>query len=141
MKKGYLKDYFLYSLMGLCMGVVLARVGFADYDELHHMFIFADTRMFFSFAGGTLLAMVVFLAFYKKFPRQKKLLQPGTVPGSVMFGFGWAICGACPSIVFVQLGQGKLPALMTLLGIFIGVAIYRRIHARYFQWDVGSCST
>ncbi len=123
------------------MGFILARIGFADYDELHKMFTLTDFRMLLSFAGATGLAMFVFLLLHKKLVRQKKHLQPGTIPGSILFGVGWAVCGACPSIVFVQLGQGRIPAIMTLFGIFIGVVVYRGLHAKYFQWDRGSCDT
>ena len=56
-----------------------------------------------------------------------------------MFGFGWALCGACPSVVFIQLGQGKLVAVATLFGIYAGVLAYHSFHAQNFQWDTGSC--
>jgi uncharacterized membrane protein YedE/YeeE len=56
-----------------------------------------------------------------------------------MFGFGWTLCGACPSVVFVQLGQGKVVAVATLFGIFAGVWAYRTFHQQNFQWDTGSC--
>jgi len=136
------KKYLVYSLLGTLMGYILARIGFADYDEINKMFVFADLRMFLTFAGSVGLLMVAGLAFRSRFPRQDKFIQPGTLPGSMLFGFGWAVTGACPSLVFVQLGQGKLPAIMTLFGIYLGVVIYRKMHAKYFLWDVGgSCST
>ncbi|MDH5446718.1 MAG: YeeE/YedE family protein [Gammaproteobacteria bacterium] len=133
--------YALHALMGLCMGVILAGIGFADYDELHRMLSLQDSRMLLSFVLSIAVAAVMFLLFKKHFTTQKKMFHPGIIPGSVLFGTGWAICGACPAIVFVQLGLGKLPALMTLVGIFVGVKLYRLVHARYFRWDTGSCST
>ena len=106
------------------------------------MFVFADLRMFLTFAGSVGLLMVAGLAFLSRFPRQDKFIQPGTLPGSMLFGFGWAVTGASPSLIFVQLGQGKLPAIMTLFGIYLGLVIYGKMHAKYFLWDVGgSCST
>jgi len=134
------KRYVVNALMGLSMGVVLANVGFADYDELHRMFTFTDLRMLISFILAITIAAPLFYIFKKYLPGQKKILHPGIIPGSILFGIGWAVCGACPAIVFVQLGMGKLPAIMTLLGIFLGVKLYRYAHARYFKWDTGSCS-
>jgi uncharacterized membrane protein YedE/YeeE len=135
------KKYLIYGLLGTGMGFILARIGFADYDEINKMFVFADLRMFLTFMGSVVLLMIVSLFFRKSFPRQDKFFQPGTLPGSMLFGFGWAVTGACPSLVFVQLGQGKLPAIMTLFGIYLGVVIYRKLHAKYFMWDVGSCNS
>lgn len=134
-----IKYYVFYGVFGLLMGFTLSRTGFADYDQIHRMFIFADLRLTFTFAGAVVFAGVVFAMMRKHLPYYNKTLQPGTVPGSMLFGAGWAICGACPSIVFVQLGQGQLSAVMTLLGIFLGVALHKRIHARYFRWDTGTC--
>lgn len=136
-----LKKYLIYGFLGTLMGYILSRIGFADYDEINKMFVFADLRMFLTFAGSVALLMVVSLVFKKNFPRQDKFIQPGTLPGSMLFGFGWAVTGACPSLVFVQLGQGKLPAIMTLFGIYLGVILYRKMHAKYFLWDVGSCNS
>ncbi len=134
------KQYCLNAVMGLALGVTLAGIGFADYDELHRMLTLSDSRMLSSFMLAIGLAAGIFTAFPKYIPKQKKILHPGIIPGSLLFGMGWAICGACPAIVFVQLGLGKLPALMTLLGIFLGVKLYRFVHARYLRWDTGSCS-
>ncbi len=139
MKQSILKQYLFYAFLGLSMGFVVARIGFADYDELHKMFTFIDLRMLFSFAGAVALSMLIFLPFSKKIPKQDKFFQPGTIPGSMLFGFGWAVSGACPSLVFVQLGSGKLAAILTLIGIYIGVLLHKKIHARYFRWDTGSC--
>jgi len=135
------KKYLIYGFLGTAMGFILARIGFADYDEINKMFAFVDLRMFLTFAGSVVILMVVALIFKSRFPRQDKFIQPGTLPGSMLFGFGWAVTGACPSLVFVQLGQGKLPAIMTLLGIYLGVILYRKLHAKYFLWDVGSCNS
>ncbi len=139
MKQSMLKQYLFYAFLGIAMGFVVARIGFADYDELHKMFIFADLRMLYTFAGAVAIAMLVLLPFSKRIPKQHKIFQPGTIPGSMLFGFGWAVCGACPSMVFVQLGSGKVAALMTLVGIYIGVLLHKKMHARYFRWDTGSC--
>ncbi len=135
------KKYLIYSLLGTAMGFILARIGFADYDEINKMFAFIDFRLLLTFAGSVAVLMVVSFLFRGRFPSQDKFIQPGTVPGSMLFGFGWAVTGACPSLVFVQLGQGRLPAVMTLFGIYLGVVLYRKMHAKYFLWDVGSCSS
>ena len=135
------KKYLIYGFLGTAMGFILARIGFADYDEINQMFAFADFRLLLTFAVSVVVLMIIGFIFKKRFPHQDKFIQPGTIPGSMLFGFGWAVTGACPSLVFVQLGQGRLPAIMTLFGIYLGVILYRKMHAKYFLWNVGSCSS
>ena len=141
MKTKPFSQHLKLGLLGIIMGFVIARIGFANFDEIHNMFIFSDLRMLYAFAGAVMIIMLVFFALSKKIPKQNKIIQPGTIPGSMLFGFGWAVCGACPSIVFVQLGSGKLAAVFTLIGIYIGVLIHRKLHARFFRWDTGSCGS
>jgi len=133
------KVVFYHSIVGLLFGIVLTKVGFANYDELFKMFTFTDFRMLLSFAGGVALAMLLLLAVRHQLPSKKKIMHPGIVPGSILFGVGWVMCGACPSVVFLQLGQGKAAALMTILGMYIGIYSYKKIHARYLLWDTGTC--
>jgi hypothetical protein len=135
----HLRSHLFLGLFGLLMGMSLTFIGFADYGELHRMFVFADLRLLLVFAGGVALSMVGFavLARGKKLPR--KPLHKGSVPGGILFGLGWAITGACPSVALVQLGEGYLPALATMAGIVTGVLTYRWMQARYFHWDTGAC--
>ena len=44
------------------------------------------------------------------------------------------------AIVLVQLGQGYVPALATLVGVLIGVALYRPLHRRFLPWELDSCA-
>lgn len=132
------QQHLRYGLLGLVLGLVLSYAGFADYGELHKMFTFTDLRLLLTFAGAVALTMIAFWVLGSE-RMERKTLHPGTIPGSILFGAGWALTGACPSLALVQLGQGYLPALFTLTGILAGAWLYRRVHARYFSWDTGSC--
>ncbi len=139
--KSSLRIHVIYAMLGLLMGITLSAIGFTDYDQLFNMFTFADTRMLFAFASGVGLAAMVFgiLHVTRIMRLEKKIYHPGTIMGSILFGYGWVMCGACPGIALIQLGQGKLPAILTLIGIFVGVRTYRFLHERYFHWDTGTC--
>ena len=134
-----LKLHLLYGFFGLFMGVVLSSVGFTDYTEVHRMFIFADFRLLFMFAATVGLTMVAFLMLGRNTSIAKKTYNKGTVPGSILFGAGWAITGACPSIALVQLGEGKFVALFTIMGILAGVWGYRKMAAGSMRFDTGVC--
>lgn len=136
-------QHLKYILLGTLMGFIVARIGFSNYEQLHNMFVFSDLRMLYAFMAAVALSMVIFFIFSylrtRNLPENRRIFTPGTIPGSMLFGFGWAICGACPSIVFVQLAEGKLAAVFTLIGIYIGVVWHKKMHSRYFRWDTGSC--
>lgn len=139
--KSSLRIHLIYGLLGILMGVTLSAIGFTNYDELFRMFTFADTRMLFSFATGVGIAAIVFITLHvaKILRLEKKIYHPGTVLGSILFGYGWVLCGSCPGIALIQFGQGQLPALLTLTGIYAGVRTYRFLHERFFNWDSGTC--
>ena len=139
MKLTPLQQHTRFALLGMLMGIALSSIGFSNYSELHKMFLFADLRMMFTFAGAVLIAFVVLKFFMQGLPQTKKPLHPGIIPGSVIFGVGWAISGSCPSIALVQIGEGQLAALFTALGILFGVWFYRQVHRKFFRWDSGSC--
>lgn len=120
-------NHFFMAVLGLLMGAVMVYTGFSNFKEIHNMFIFADFRLLFGFAGGVALAMLGFVLLGQINTASKRKISKGTISGGVMFGIGWAITGACPTIALVQIGQGQLAALFTLAGIFLGVWSYRYI--------------
>jgi uncharacterized membrane protein YedE/YeeE len=127
------------ALFGFLLGFSLDRIGFSDWGEVHRMFLFADLRLFLTFATGVTLTMIGFFALFRGEPMPRRAIHRGTIPGGVLFGVGWALTGACPGIILVQLGEGQLPGLVTLAGVLAGTALYPRLHARFFRWDPGSC--
>lgn len=131
--------YLLTALLGLTMGFGLSRIGFADYAELHRMFVLEDFRLVFTFMGavGVLFAGLALIGGRRRFNSRR--VTKGTVAGGLLFGLGWVLSGACPAIALVQLGEGKLFAAVTLLGIVAGTWAYPKVHARWFRWAPGSC--
>lgn len=130
-----------FAFPAFLLGVVLHFIGFTNFGEVHAMFSLADPRLFLTF--GVAVA-VTSLGIHVARPEQRKRLpraklHPGIIPGAALFGIGWALTGACPGVVFAQLGEGQLLALLTFVGIFAGNWIYGYVHRRFFRWDTGSC--
>ena len=137
-----MRESVLVGIMGVGFGFVLCRMGFTSWDEVHHMFTFSDLRLLLSFALAVVLLTVSWIVIRKLTnaywaPRG---IHPGTLAGGAIFGVGWALSGACPSIALVQLGEGQLGALVTLAGIFGGNYLYSFVHERYFRWSTSSCN-
>ena len=129
------------AFFGAGLGFALANMGFTDFHEVHAMFTFTDTRLLFTFFAGVALTGLGFLALKRKLPAPPRKLHKGSIAGGVVFGLGWALTGACPGVVFAQLGEGQGLALITLVGVLFGNWLYGKAHARFFGWDVGSCDT
>jgi uncharacterized membrane protein YedE/YeeE len=46
------------------------------------------------------------------------------VIGSLTFGVGWGLAGYCPGPALVSLGSGQPKALIFVVSMFVGMAIY-----------------
>lgn len=134
-----LRDYVFYAAFGLAMGITLSMGGLSDFEQIHGLFLLQNIPLLLVFACAIGLCMIGFATLCRKREIAKKPYNGGTIPGSIMFGIGWAMTGACPSIALVQLGEGKIGALLTIFGIVTGVWVYRTIAAPSFQLDTGVC--
>ena len=138
-----MKHTLLTGLLAVLMGFVLSRIGYSSWDDVHAMFVFSDLRMFFAFGVAVMVLFVASRALAKLSPGRvhfrARPVHKGTLLGSLLFGAGWAISGACPSIALVQLGEGQLAAGYTLLGVLAGNWLYGAVHMRWLRWDTASC--
>lgn len=128
-------------LVGIAFGFSLSRIGFSSWDEVHAMFTFQDPRLVLAFATA-IVALAVSWAVIRRLSSPEWPRRPihrGTLAGGALFGVGWALTGACPSNALVQIGEGQLAAVWTVLGILAGNWLYPVIHARFFRWSPGVC--
>lgn len=129
-------------VIGAAFGVALVRTGSADFDEMMRMFSFTSFHLF-GVAIVATLASIVSLNMLRRVGGHTRLtslitwprrpVHKGTVVGSVIFGFGWAISGSCPGTALAQLGQGHLIALATVAGIIIGSRLFDVFNRRYLR--------
>jgi hypothetical protein len=126
-------------ITGLALGYTVTNIGFGDYAELNRMFTFQDLRMMFAFAGGVAIIVVAFAVVGVR--RTPGRIHAGVVPGAMMFGTGWAISGGCPAIPIIQVASGYVPAIITILGVIVGMRLCRWANGRFFQVDSGSCGS
>jgi uncharacterized membrane protein YedE/YeeE len=126
--------------VGVALGFVLSEIGFGTFGQVHALLVLSDLRILFAWVGAVALGVLTFLAIRGKLGQlPKRPFHKGIVPGAALFGAGWAIAGACPATALVQLGEGYLPAAVTLVGIAVGTWVYPAVHKRFFRFDPGTC--
>lgn len=129
-------------VVGIVFGVALTFIGFPSWDEVHRMFTFADLRLTLTFATAVVLIGVAWQIWsrFGEVRASPRYIHKGTLPGGILFGAGWALCGACPSIAFVQLGQGQLGALAAIAGMLAGNALFAAINGRFVNIPANGCA-
>ena len=61
---------------------------------------------------------------------KNKALDKGKVYGGLLFGFGWAMTGACPGPLFAILGTGAFGILAVIFGALAGTWFYGLIREK-----------
>jgi hypothetical protein len=59
-----------------------------------------------------------------------KKLNKGQIYGGLIFGFGWALTGACPGPLFAQIGTGAFVVIVTLLSAILGTWVFGLLRER-----------
>ena len=55
---------------------------------------------------------------------EPKPTHKGNLLGGIIFGFGWAITGACPGPIYALIGMGHLFMIIPLLSAILGAFVY-----------------
>jgi len=125
---------YAFILLGIVFGFLLSRAGATSYESYSNLFLLLDLQLLWVILSAVITG-IIGLALLKYFKVRSLVshmplnVKPrswvkGLVVGSLMFGVGWGVSGACPGTAPAMIGQGHLPALFTILGIGIGTWIY-----------------
>ncbi len=122
-----------YALVGMLFGVVFIKAEIISWYRIQEMFRLESFHMYGVI--GTAVAVGALSVFLIKKLKIKtiygeeinfhpKEFNKGQIYGGLMFGFGWAMTGACPGPLFAQLGTGVMATLITLLSAIAGTWTY-----------------
>jgi uncharacterized membrane protein YedE/YeeE len=132
------RNHLVLAAFGLALGFVISSAGLSDWGELHRMFTFQSLRLLLAFAGAVALSIAGFFLFARRDELPPKAIRAGSCAGAILFGAGWAIAGACPAAAFVQVGEGKWVAVVTIAGMLGGAWLHDVLRKR-FGWARHSC--
>ncbi len=120
-------------IIGIFFGIVLVKSEVISWFRIQSMFRFEEAHMYL-IIGSAVIVGAISLQIIKKMQMttidnqeikvKNKPFHKGVIIGSIMFGLGWAITGACPGPIYAQIGSGTLLAVVTLLSALGGAYLY-----------------
>ena len=122
-----------YALVGVVFGIVFVKAEIISWFRIQEMFKLQSFHMYGVIGTAVAVgALSVFLI--KQFNIKtlngepiiiiKKEFSKGHIYGGLIFGFGWAMTGACPGPLFAHLGAGFSVIFVVILSAIAGTWVY-----------------
>jgi uncharacterized protein len=125
--------YIKYLIMGTFFGIILVKSEVISWYRIQEMFRLQSFHMY-GVIGSAVVTGMISVWLIKKFNIKTihgekielptKTFNKGQVYGGLIFGFGWAITGACPGPLFAQIGSGFTVVIVTLVSAIAGTWVY-----------------
>lgn len=124
-----------YALAGILFGIILVKSEVISWFRIQEMFRLQSFHMY-GVIGSAVVVGIISVWLIKKLKIKSlegeeiriepKKFNKGQIYGGLIFGFGWAITGACPGPLFAQIGTGATVIVVTLLSAIAGTWVYGR---------------
>jgi uncharacterized membrane protein YedE/YeeE len=124
---------FVFWLLGILFGIILIKAEVVSWWRIQEMFRLQNFHMF-GVIGSAIATGMLSIFLIKKFNLktidgdpiviEPKKFQKGNIYGGLLFGFGWAMTGACPGPLFSLVGNGAFVMIATLLSAILGTKVY-----------------
>ncbi len=131
-----------YLAFGILFGIILIKSEVVSWFRIQEMFRLQSFHMF-GVIGSAVVVGAISVFLIKKFKIKtihgeeiilpEKSFNKGQIIGGLMFGFGWAMTGACPGPLFAQLGYGATATLITIFMAIVGTWVYGLIREKLPQ--------
>jgi len=128
-----------YLAAGILFGIILVKAEVISWFRIQEMFRLQSFHMY-GVIGSAVATGIISVWLIRRFniktvygepvvlPRKK--FNKGQIYGGLIFGFGWAITGACPGPLFAQIGTGATVIIVTLLSAIAGTWVYGLIREK-----------
>lgn len=131
---------FKFLLAGILFGIVMAKSEAISWYRIQEMFRFQSFHMYGIIGVAVVLGAIgVFIIKKYKikdfsgnpitfYPKDKSI--PRYLIGGSIFGMGWALSGACPGPMVVNIGYGILSMSLVFLFALVGTYLYGVLRAK-----------
>lgn len=126
--------FIKFLILGTLFGIVMAKSEAFSWFRIQEMFRFQAFHMY-GIIGTAVTLGVIGVALIKKFKlrdisgnaitfylKEKSIWR--YLIGGTIFGLGWALGGACPGPMVVNIGYGYLSMIVVFLFAIIGTYLY-----------------
>ncbi|PCJ94444.1 MAG: transporter [Flavobacteriaceae bacterium] len=126
--------YLKFLMVGIFFGIVLVKSEAVSWYRIFEMFKFQSFHMY-GIIGSAVFLGALFIWIFKKSktkniegnsihlpPKEKGLVR--YIVGGTIFGFGWALAGACPGPMYILLGTGIFSMLLVIAAAILGTFVY-----------------
>lgn len=128
-----------YLIAGVLFGIILVKAEVISWFRIQEMFRLQSFHMY-GVIGSAVAVGMLSVWLIKKYKLKTiygesiefvpKKFNKGNIYGGLIFGFGWAITGACPGPLFAQIGTGATVIIVTLLSAIAGTWVYGKMRTR-----------
>ena len=128
-----------YLVVGILFGIIFVKSEVISWYRIQEMFRLQSFHMYGIIGSAIVTAMIsVFLIkrfniktiYGEKIVFHPKKFNKGQIYGGLLFGFGWAVTGACPGPLYAQIGTGATVIIVTLLSAVAGTWVYGLIREK-----------
>lgn len=122
-----------FLITGILFGVILIKSEVVSWFRIQEMFRLQSFHMY-GLLGCAIIVGIVSVQLIKRFNIKTikgekieitgKEYNKGQIYGGLLFGFGWALTGACPGPMFALIGNGSLVFIAALLSAIAGTWMY-----------------
>jgi uncharacterized protein len=126
--------FIKFLILGIFFGIVMAKSEAFSWYRIQEMFRFQSFHMY-GIIGTAVILGVIGVFLIKKFhlkdfygnpinfyPKEKSIIR--YLVGGTVFGLGWALSGACPGPMVVNIGYGYLGMIVVFFFALVGTYLY-----------------
>lgn len=128
-----------YAAVGIVFGIVFIKAEIVSWFRIQEMFRLQSFHMY-GVIGTAVVVGAISIFLIKKFKVRtihgepiefhNKQFNKGNIYGGLLFGFGWALTGACPGPLFAQIGSSALVIGVTLISAIAGTWVYGKFREK-----------
>jgi uncharacterized membrane protein YedE/YeeE len=132
--------YIIHLLIGIFFGIVLLKAEVISWFRIQEMFRFHSFHMY-GIIGSAVVVGIISIFLIKVFRiktlsgkevnlNPKPVMKTANFFGGMIFGFGWALTGACPAPIYALIGSGAYVFILVLISAYVGTYVYAVVRSK-----------
>lgn len=122
-----------FLFVGILFGITLVKAEMMSWFRIQEMFRFNSFHMYGIMATAVLIGVISVLLIKRfqiktiqgdEIKIEPKQFSKGQLYGGLLFGFGWAMTGACPGPLIAQIGEGFTVMVIGFFSAVCGAWMY-----------------